>query len=248
VGRSAVGPKMPPGILLALVLAGFPLARGAPPLSTDDAEVLKSFFRIQQIVKRINIAGVLSQPPDATLEADTSISANINNGGTENKTDAESDEPLETEQNTEDPGQGTTVSLGENKEFPKDESLMNPTTSMPTETEETTQDLSDYDFPQTAYPMYVLPVDYSYSDTDMDSDPELVDLQEEHPTKISTQAEELEILEGATKANSDEDEMLSNSQDADSEEVSVRVGFTSGSELTKVDSLKTFRIALLALK
>ena len=152
------------------------------------------------------------------------------------------------EENTEGPDQGTIASLGENKEFPNDESLMNPTTSMPTETEETTQDPSDYDFPQTAYPMYVLPVDYSYSDTDMDSDPELVDLQEEHPTKISTQAEELEILEGATKANSDEDEMLSNSQDADSEEVSVRVGFTSGSELTKVDSLKTFRIALLALK
>jgi len=201
------------------VLVGFPLAKSAPALSTDDVEVLKSFFRIQQIVKRINIAGVLSQTPDAALvDAETSISANINNGGTENKTDAESEGPSETEQTTEDPGQGTTVSLGENKEFLEDGSLTNPTTTMPMETEERTTDPYDYDLPHTAYPI---------------------------------QAEELKILDGETKADSDEDEMLSNSQDADSEEISGRGGFTSGSELTitlKVDSGNTFRIALLALK
>jgi len=238
---------MPPGLLLSLVLVGFPLARSAPALSTDDAEVLKSFFRIQQIVKRINIAGVLSQPPDAALvDAETSISADINNGGTENKTDTETDESLETEQNTEDPGQGATASLGENSEFLEDGSLTNPTTTMPTETEETTTDPYDYDFPHTAYPIQVLPVDYSYSDTYLDSDPELFDLEDQPPAKLPTEAEELE-----TKANSDEVELLSNSQDADSEDVSGRSGFTSGSELTitlKVDSGNTFRIALLALK
>ena len=226
------------------MLVGFPLAKSAPALSTDDVEVLKSFFRIQQIVKRINIAGVLSQPPDAALvDAETSISANINNGGTENKTDAESEGPSETEQTTEDPGQGTTVSLGENKEFLEDGSLTNPTTTMPMETEETTTDPYDYDLPHTAYPIQVLPVDYSYS--------EPFDLEEQHPTKLSTQAEELEILDGETKADSAEVELLSNSQDVDSEEISGRGGFTSGSELTitlKVDSGNTFRIALLALK
>merc|ERR1712181_47273 len=197
-----------------------------------------------QIVKRINIAGVLSQTPDAALvDAETSISANINHGGTENKNDAESEGPSETEQTTEDPGQGTTVSLGENKEFLEDGSLTNPTTTMPMETEETTTDPYDYDLPHTAYPIQVLPVDYSYS--------EPFDLEEQHPIKLSTQAEELDILGGETKADSDEDEMLSNSQDADSEEISGRGGFTSGSELTitlKVDSGNTFRIALLALK
>merc|ERR1712192_214883 len=164
-------------------------------------------------------------------------------GGTENKTDAESEELLETEQNTEDPGQGTTVSLGGNKELLEDGSLTNPTTTMPTEKEETTTDSYDYDLPHTAYPIQVLPVDYSYS--------EPFDLEEQHPIKLSTQAEELDILGGETKADSDEDEMLSNSQDADSEEISGRGGFTSGSELTitlKVDSGNTFRIALLALK
>merc|ERR1719365_582230 len=106
---------MPPGLLLSLVLPGLlvslSLVRSTPALSTEDAEVLRSFFRIQQIVKKINISGFPSQPPNATL-------------------DTESKGVLATEQNRDDPGQGTTAaSLGESNKFLEDKIFINPTTT-----------------------------------------------------------------------------------------------------------------------
>ena len=216
------------------LLFGVSLARSAPALSTEDAEVLRSFFRIQQIVKKINIAGFLSEPLDATLDADTS-SEDLNKRMTESKT-----ETSEMEENTEGPDQGTIACLGENKDFLEDRR----TTTATVETEETTTDPYHYDFPHTVYPMYVLPVDYSYySDTDKASDKtEMYDLPEQPPTELSTPAEESET-------DAKEDEIVSNSQDVDSEEAS---GTNPGPELTpkenSVDSGPTFKIALLALK
>merc|ERR1719365_139056 len=123
---------MPPGLLLSLVLPGLlvsvSLVRSTPALSTEDAEVLRSFFRIQQIVKKINISGFLSEPPNATL-------------------DTESKGVLATEQNRDDPGQGTTAaSFGESNEFLEDKTFINPkTTTTPyVETQETTTDPNDY--------------------------------------------------------------------------------------------------------
>ena len=121
---------------------------------------------------------------------------------TESKT-----ETSEMEENTEGPDQGTIACLGENKDFLEDRR----TTTATVETEETTTDPYHYDFPHTVYPMYVLPVDYSYySDTDKT---EMYDLPEQPPTELSTPAEESET-------DAKEDEVVSNSQDVDSEEVS----------------------------
>ena len=89
---------MLPGLLVGVSLARSSFHLPFPPApSTDDAEVLRSFFRIQQIVNKINIAGFLSEPPDATLDADTS-SENLNKRMTESKT-----ETSEMEENTEGP-------------------------------------------------------------------------------------------------------------------------------------------------
>ena len=230
---------MLPGLLVGVSLARSSFHLTFPPaLSTDDAEVLRSFFRIQQIVNKINIAGFLSESPDATSDADTS-SENLNKRMTQSKT-----ETSEKEENTEGPDEGTSASLGENEEFLEDKGLKNPTTTMPTvETEETTTDPYDYDFSHTYHPMY--PVDYYYySDTDMGSDKtEMYDLPEQHPTELSTPAEELGTVGGDANA---EDEIVSNSQDVDSEETS---GANSGPELTlKENSGQAFKIALLALK
>ena len=225
------------------MLVGISFARSAPALSADDAEVLRSFFRIEQIVKKINISGFLSEPLRATLDADPS-SANLNNRMTENKTDAESEGTLETEQNTEDPGQWTTASLGENKEFMEDENLRSPTTTTPTiERQETTTAPNDYyDTPHTHIPEQ-FPCDYSYSEGEVVSN-EMYDLQEQHPTKLSTVAEELETVGG--DANENENGKLSNSQDVNSEEASSgRGGLPSGPELTKLDSGTTFKLLCL---
>ena len=204
---------MLPGLLVSISLV-----RSTPALSTEDAEVLRSFFRIQQIVKKINISGFLSEPPNATL-------------------DTESKGVLATEQNRDDPGQGTTAaSLGESSE---DKNFINPTTPY-VETQETTTDPNDYyDTSHTAYPMYALPCDYSNSERRVVACDEMYDLQKQDPTELSTPAEELETLGGEVKENSDVDS---------EEDYSGRGRFSSGSELTKLDSGKTFEIALLALK
>ena len=138
---------------------------------------------------------------------------------TESKT-----ETSEMEENTEGPDQGTIARLGENKEFLEDRT----TTTATVETEEITTDPYYYDFPHTVYPMYVLPVDYSYySDTDKDSDKtELYDLPEQPPTEFSTPAEESET-------DAKEDEIVSNSQDVDSEEAS---GTNPGPELSSKEN------------
>ena len=211
--------------MLPGLLVGVSLVRSTPALSTEDAEVLRSFFRIQQIVKKINISGFLSEPPNATL-------------------DTESKGVLATEQNRDDPGQGTTAaSLGESNKFLEDKIFINPTTTTTTpyvETEETTTDPNDYyDTSHTVYPMYALPCDYSHSERRVVACDEMYDLQKQDPTELSTPAEELETLGGEVKENSDVDS---------EEDYSGRGRFSSGSELTKLDSGKTFEIALLALK
>ena len=86
---------MLPGLLVGVSLARSSFHLPFPPaLSNDDAEVLRSFFRIQQIVNKINIAGFLSEPMDATLDADTS-SENLNKRMSESET-----ETSEMEENT----------------------------------------------------------------------------------------------------------------------------------------------------
>ena len=207
--------------MLPGLLVGVSLVRTTPALFTEDAEVLRSFFRIQQIVKKINISGFLSEPPNATL-------------------DTESKGVLATEQNRDDLGQGTTAaSLGESNKFLENNIFINPTTPY-VETQETTTDPNDYyDTSHTAYPMHALPCDYSYSERRVVACDEMYDLQKHDPTELSTPAEELETLGGEVKENSDVDS---------EEDYSGRGRFSSGSELTKLDSGKTFEIALLALK
>ena len=221
---------MLPGLLLGVSLAKSTFHQpSAPALSTDDSEVLQAFLRIRQILNKINIAGLLSEPLDAISDGNR-----MEGNKTETESKSGSDQTPEIEENTECTGQGTNAILGENQEFLEDDSLKNPTTTTRTtfETEETTTD--SYDFLYTAYPMYVLPVDYSY-ESDTDNYTEMYDLPENNPAKPSSPSKTV----GG-------DDNVSNSQDVDSEEASgSRVGLNSGPEF---DSGNTFKIALLALK
>ena len=94
-----------------------------PDLSIEDVEVLQSFLRIAQIVKKINIAGLLSESEDEASETDS----NALSAGTDKI--STSDQNIEYE-NGEEP-----LKLGDILDIQRSAS---PTTTIAPETEERT--------------------------------------------------------------------------------------------------------------